>query len=79
MITGYLQADAGAIEVCGIPVKDNSIETKRKIGYLPEANPLYTDMYVREYLQFVQRTRDKKYKRKDRGSYKNSWANHRSE
>jgi ABC-2 type transport system ATP-binding protein len=53
MITGYLEADAGSIEVCGIPVKDNSIETKRKIGYLPEANPLYTDMYVREYLQFV--------------------------
>jgi ABC-2 type transport system ATP-binding protein len=43
----------GEITVCGIPVKENSIETNKKIGYLPEANPLYTDMYVREYLQFV--------------------------
>ena len=53
MITGYLEADAGNIEVCGLPVQENSIETNKKIGYLPEANPLYPDMYVREYLQFV--------------------------
>ena len=53
MITGYLEADAGNIEVCGITVKENDIETNKKIGYLPEANPLYPDMYVREYLQFV--------------------------
>jgi len=53
MITGYLESDAGNIEVCGIPVKDNSIETNKKIGYLPEANPLYPEMYVREYLQFI--------------------------
>jgi ABC-2 type transport system ATP-binding protein len=53
MITGYLEADAGNISVCGITVGENSIETKKKIGYLPEANPLYPDMYVREYLQFV--------------------------
>lgn len=53
MITGYLESDAGNIEVCGIPVKDNSIETNKKIGYLPEANPLYPEMYVREYLRFI--------------------------
>jgi ABC-2 type transport system ATP-binding protein len=53
MITGYLQADAGDIEVCGIAVRENNIETNKKIGYLPEANPLYPDMYVREYLQFI--------------------------
>ena len=53
MITGYLEMDSGDIQVCGIPVSDNSIETNKKIGYLPEANPLYPDMYVREYLQFV--------------------------
>ncbi|MEO7524245.1 MAG: gliding motility-associated ABC transporter ATP-binding subunit GldA [Ferruginibacter sp.] len=53
MITGYLEADGGTIEVCGIPVKGNSIETKKKIGYLPEANPLYMDMFVREYLGFI--------------------------
>lgn len=53
MITGYLEADTGTIQVCGITVRGNSIETKKKIGYLPEANPLYTDMYVREYLRFI--------------------------
>jgi ABC-2 type transport system ATP-binding protein len=53
MITGYLAADAGTIEVCGIPTDETNIETKKKIGYLPEANPLYMDMYVREYLAFI--------------------------
>ncbi|MEP7164874.1 MAG: gliding motility-associated ABC transporter ATP-binding subunit GldA [Ferruginibacter sp.] len=53
MITGYLEADAGDIQVCGMTVSGNSIATNKKIGYLPEANPLYPDMYVREYLQFV--------------------------
>jgi ABC-2 type transport system ATP-binding protein len=50
MITGYLQPDAGSIEICGLPVQGESLNTKKKIGYLPELNPLYTDMYVREYL-----------------------------
>ena len=53
MITGYLKADAGDIEVCGIPILEDSIDTKKKIGYLPEANPLYAEMYVREYLRFI--------------------------
>ena len=53
MITGYLKADGGNATVCGITVDENSNETKKKIGYLPEANPLYFDMYVREYLDFV--------------------------
>ena len=53
MITGYLQADAGTAEVAGITVQPNSLETKKRIGYLPEANPLYYDMYVREYLEFI--------------------------
>ena len=53
MITGYLSADGGNIEVCGLPVTEQSIHTKEKIGYLPEANPLYFDMYVREYLSFI--------------------------
>ena len=51
--TGYIEASAGNAEVCGINVVGNSNETKKKIGYLPEANPLYFDMYVREYLAFV--------------------------
>jgi ABC-2 type transport system ATP-binding protein len=53
IITGYLGQDSGEAVVCGIPVKDRPLETKKKIGYLPEANPLYPDMYVREYLDFV--------------------------
>jgi ABC-2 type transport system ATP-binding protein len=53
IITGYLQADEGTIEVCGIKVKNDSIDIKKRIGYLPEANPLYYDMYVREYLDFI--------------------------
>ena len=53
MITGYLDADAGNIQVCGIDVTKDNIESKKKIGYLPEANPLYFEMYVREYLLFT--------------------------
>ncbi len=53
MITGYLEPDAGDISVCGISVKNQPLEIKKKIGYLPEANPLYFDMYIREYLDFI--------------------------
>ena len=53
IITGYLAGDGGEVEVCDEKVDTNSLSTKKKIGYLPEANPLYFDMYVREYLEFV--------------------------
>ena len=53
MITGYLDADAGSAVVCNIDVKENPLSIKQKIGYLPESNALYTEMYVREYLDFV--------------------------
>ncbi len=53
MITGYLQANSGTVSVCGLDVPNNPIAIKKKIGYLPEANPLYYDMYVREYLSFI--------------------------
>lgn len=53
MITGFIPSTAGEIEVCGIPVSVESLETRKKIGYLPEHNPLYLDMYVKEYLAFV--------------------------
>jgi ABC-2 type transport system ATP-binding protein len=53
MITGYLEADAGKSLVCGLDVAVAPIEVKQKIGYLPEANPLYTEMYVKEYLDFI--------------------------
>jgi ABC-2 type transport system ATP-binding protein len=53
MITGYLKPDAGNAAVCGIDVAANPIEVKKKIGYLPESNPLYHEMYVKEYLYFI--------------------------
>lgn len=53
MITGFLQPDEGSIQICGITVAGESLDTKRKIGYLPELNPLYPDMYVREYLMMM--------------------------
>ncbi|MBA4198618.1 MAG: multidrug ABC transporter ATP-binding protein [Chitinophaga sp.] len=53
ILTGYLAQNAGTATVCGINVKTNSIEAKKKIGYLPESNALYYDMYVKEYLSFV--------------------------
>ncbi|MEI9947029.1 MAG: gliding motility-associated ABC transporter ATP-binding subunit GldA [Chitinophagaceae bacterium] len=53
MITGYLQADGGNAVVCGMNVSDEPLLTKKKIGYLAEANALYYDMYVKEYLGFI--------------------------
>jgi ABC-2 type transport system ATP-binding protein len=53
ILTGYLGQDRGEAVVCGISVSEHPLETKKKIGYLPEANPLYPDMYVREYLDFI--------------------------
>jgi ABC-2 type transport system ATP-binding protein len=53
IITGYLEQTSGNSYVCGMNVADEPLETKKKIGYLPEANALYYDMYVREYLAFV--------------------------
>jgi ABC-2 type transport system ATP-binding protein len=53
MITGYLEPDGGEIEVAGCRLQVAPLEAKKKIGYLPEANSLYYDMYVREYLDFI--------------------------
>lgn len=53
IITGYLPASSGSAEVCGFDVSKNPLEVKKRIGYLPENNPLYLDMYVREYLHFI--------------------------
>jgi ABC-2 type transport system ATP-binding protein len=53
IITGYLQPDEGDAFVSGVDVKKEPLKAKSKIGYLPEANPLYYDMYIREYLDFV--------------------------
>lgn len=53
LVTGYLPPTSGRIEVCGFDVMDQPLETKRRVGYLPERNPLHEEMYVREYLRFV--------------------------
>lgn len=53
IITGYLDADSGNAFVNGINVNTNPLDAKKQIGYLPEGNPLYYEMYVREYLEFI--------------------------
>jgi ABC-2 type transport system ATP-binding protein len=58
IITGYLQQTGGEAWVCGINVSNDPLTTKKKIGYLPELNALYYDMYVREYLGFVAEVHD---------------------
>ncbi len=53
IITGFIPATSGSVFVNGIGISDNNPEIKKSIGYLPENNPLYPEMYVREYLGFV--------------------------
>jgi len=53
MITGYLSPDNGTVKVCDTDVISNPYLIKQKLGYLPESNPLYYDMYVKEYLEFI--------------------------
>ena len=53
IITGYLQQTGGEARVCDINVAENPLASKKKIGYLPELNALYYDMYVKEYLGFI--------------------------
>jgi len=53
VITGFISASSGDVKVCGLPVTSDSLDTRQLIGYLPENNPLYLDMYVKEYLTFV--------------------------
>tara|TARA_Y100000385_G_scaffold74203_1_gene74916 strand:- start:935 stop:1627 length:693 start_codon:yes stop_codon:yes gene_type:complete len=53
IITGYIPASSGEVKVCDLIVNTENLETRNKIGYLPEHNPLYDEMYVREYLEFV--------------------------
>ncbi|MEO6135750.1 MAG: gliding motility-associated ABC transporter ATP-binding subunit GldA [Ginsengibacter sp.] len=53
IVTGYLKADIGSVTVNGIDINKDTMEAKKQVGYLPEGNPLYYDMYVREYLEFI--------------------------
>ena len=56
ILAGALSYHSGYAKICGVEVADNPLETKKNVGYLPEQNPLYTDMYVKEYLLFVAET-----------------------
>ena len=53
MITGFIPPSAGSVSVCGLDVQENPIEVKRRIGYLPEAAPTYTEMSVLSFLRFA--------------------------
>ena len=51
--TGSIYPDYGTVKICGYDIHTKPIQAKNHLGYLPEHNPLYTDMYVREYLNFI--------------------------
>ena len=53
IVTCFMPPTSGTVEVDDLNIADNSLEIRKRIGYLPEHNPLYLDMYVHEYLQFV--------------------------
>ena len=57
MLTGTLQPDQGAISFDGVPIAADLTAAKSRVGYLPEANPLYDDMLVCEFLEYVARLR----------------------
>jgi len=53
IITSYIPPDEGKVNVSGFDVLEKPIEVRKRVGYLPESNPLYHEMYIREYLSFV--------------------------
>lgn len=53
ILTGYLPATSGNASVCGLSIDEHPLEVKKKVGYLPESNPLYPEMYVKECLAFT--------------------------
>ena len=53
IVCGYISATSGSVTVNGFDVEQQSMDVRRNIGYLPEHNPLYLDMFVKEYLSFV--------------------------
>ncbi|MDX5404872.1 MAG: gliding motility-associated ABC transporter ATP-binding subunit GldA [Bacteroidota bacterium] len=53
ILTCFIPQSKGKVQVCGFDVEEQPMEVKKRVGYLPEHNPLYLDLYVREYLDFV--------------------------
>lgn len=56
MLTGFLTPNEGSVKIAGFDMRSAPIDAKRNIGYLPESTPLYTEMYVKEFLSFVGQT-----------------------
>jgi ABC-2 type transport system ATP-binding protein len=56
ILAGALAYSTGSVKICGMEISENSLKTKGLVGYLPELNPLYLEMYVKEYLLFVAET-----------------------
>ena len=53
ILTCFIPQSSGTASVCGFDVSEQSLEVRKNVGYLPEHNPLYLDMYVKEYLEFI--------------------------
>ncbi|CAN5490105.1 gliding motility-associated ABC transporter ATP-binding subunit GldA [soil metagenome] len=53
ILTCFIPQTSGSASVCGFDVSEQSLDVRRNVGYLPEHNPLYLDMYVKEYLEFI--------------------------
>lgn len=53
IITSFIPPTEGDVSVCGLDIWNDSLALRKKVGYLSEANPLYYDMYVREFLEFI--------------------------
>src|SRR5688572_8824336 len=53
MLTCFIPPTSGSASVCGFDTGEQSLEVRKRVGYLPEHNPLYLDMYVKEYLRFA--------------------------
>ena len=58
MLTGYLVPTAGSVEINDLNINDSALQIQKQIGYLPELNPLYPEMSVYEYLEFIARVRN---------------------
>lgn len=58
IICCYSEPTSGTVDVCGYDILKDPLEVKRRIGYLQESNPLYVDMYISEYLEFIARIHD---------------------
>lgn len=64
IITTFIPPTEGEVKVCGYDIITDSMEVRKKVGYLPEHNPLYLDMYVKEYLGFIAGLHQMKHKQK---------------